>query len=402
MPTVAIYDDYLASFSRLPRTQQRKLREFNRKFVAWPRSDSWRLERPAGMRDPAVHTVRVAPETSAVVLHPGESDLYVMLWAGRPEEALDWAKELSFTVHERTGAIQVYDYVRLGTYLKRMQSASAVPLGEEESGGRKTVRATLKSTTDDELLSLGVPRILLPAVRALGSRKDLDELGRYLPAEAAEALLRLAAGFSPEELAVPAAGRDAGDYRTALDHPDSRRRFAVVRAAGDLEAMLNAPLEKWRLFLHPSQDALVARNFDGPVRILGGAGTGKTVVAMHRARHLARAVFPAPTDRVLFTTFTTNLAQNLRDLMQSFCGDELQRIEVLNLHAWATQYARSNGLGVDSSDESEGEPGRSKWTELMRVVRAHVEARTGGALYRAAVVDETQDFASRWSCRGSG
>ena len=105
---------------------------------------------------------------------------------------------------------------------------------------------------------------------------------------------------------------DPQDLEQALQHPDSHRRFAVLESADELVEMLNAPLEKWRVFLHPSQAALVKRNFNGPARVLGGAGTGKTVVAMHRARHLAANVFSSSTDRILFTTYTRNLAQNIR------------------------------------------------------------------------------------------
>ncbi|MBI2943582.1 MAG: AAA family ATPase [Candidatus Wallbacteria bacterium] len=396
MTTVAIFDDYLAAFSALPRAQQRKVRDFARKFVAWPGADSWRLERPSGMRDPAVRTVSIASDTSAVVLKPERSDLIVMLYAGRPDEVVDWARERAFTVHERTGAIQVYDYARLETYLRQMRGAAESGVAEDPAEPRRNVRAALAAVSDDDLLGLGVPRILLPAVRALRTRRDLDELGKYLPAEALERLLKLASGFSSAELAPrrePTAAPD--DFERALAHPDSRRRFAVVRAPGDVEAMLAAPLEKWRLFLHPSQEELVRSTFTGPARVLGGAGTGKTVVAMHRARHLARAVFTASSDRVLFTTFTANLAQNLRELMASFCGPELARIETVNLHAWAVSYGRANRLGVEVASDSESGAaayGRPEWEALFRAVRQHVEGRGGAPLYRAAVVDETQDF----------
>ena len=79
---------------------------------------------------------------------------------------------------------------------------------------------------------------------------------------------------------------DTDDFETALERDASKRRFVVVDNDTALEAMLDAPLDKWRVFLHPSQRKLVYRSWNGPVRVLGGAGTGKTVVAMHRAAHL--------------------------------------------------------------------------------------------------------------------
>ena len=114
-----------------------------------------------------------------------------------------------------------------------------------------------------------------------------------------------------------------------------------------MTAILDAPLEKWRVFLHPSQEKLVAKNFNGPAKVTGGAGTGKTVVAMHRAKHLASKVFPEKTDRILFTTFTANLAQNVEQMLSTLCPECMDRLEVVHLHAWAVRFLRSLGLTVE-------------------------------------------------------
>src|SRR5687767_3286277 len=108
MPTVAIYDDFLAAFSRLSRAQQRKVREFNRKFSAWPTSPQFNLEKPEGVRDERVRTVAVAPDTTAVVLRPEKADLFVLLWVDAKGAATEWARNRTFTVNETTGALQVF------------------------------------------------------------------------------------------------------------------------------------------------------------------------------------------------------------------------------------------------------------------------------------------------------
>ena len=115
----------------------------------------------------------------------------------------------------------------------------------------------------------------------------------------------------------------------------------TIKSQDDLTSILNAPLAKWRVFLHPSQDKLVGKKFNGPARVLGGPGTGKTVVAMHRARHLAGQVFTEKTDRILFTTYTANLAENVEQNLRSLCGDEMDRIEVVHLHAWAVRFMKT-------------------------------------------------------------
>ena len=174
-----------------------------------------------------------------------------------------------------------------------------------------------RALKDRELARLGVPPAMLAEVRAVRGEKDLDAMQARLPVEAWEALFLYLAGETYERLVLereaPAEPVDTGDFAKALERDESRARFIVVEDELELEAMLNAPLERWRVFLHPSQRRLVERRWNGPVRVLGGAGTGKTVVAMHRARRLARGLLapraaPAPEarstrepGRILFT-----------------------------------------------------------------------------------------------------
>ena len=137
---------------------------------------------------------------------------------------------------------------------------------------------------------------------------------------------------------------DTEDFETALDNASTMRRFALLTDDAELEAMLDSPLDKWRTFLHPSQRRLVSRTYSGPARVLGGAGTGKTVVAMHRARYLATQVFKAETDRLLFTTFTNNLARDIQENLRKMCPPSaLRRIEVVHLDKWVSDFLKKQG-----------------------------------------------------------
>jgi superfamily I DNA/RNA helicase len=134
---------------------------------------------------------------------------------------------------------------------------------------------------------------------------------------------------------------DTEDFATALTREQSQRSFHVVENDQELEAMLVAPLEKWRVFLHPSQRRLVNWRTNGPVRVLGGAGTGKTVVAMHRARWLVGNALTAPDRKVLFTTFTANLATDIGENLRKICSvEELGRIEVVHIDAWVSRFLK--------------------------------------------------------------
>ncbi|MFQ5421144.1 MAG: UvrD-helicase domain-containing protein, partial [Anaerolineae bacterium] len=353
MPKVAIAADFLESFAQIPHAQHKKVREFVKKFQANPTSHSINYEPIHDMRDKRVRTVRIGLDYRAIILHPQKGDVYVLLWVDHHDEATDWAKNKLFPVNPVTGALQIVDTEAVSEVVTAVQ-AEAPPKSLAEYGLFETFAA-------EDLLRIGLPSVLLPAVQNIQTAEQLEKLKPYLPDEAYEALFWIANfGYSiAQALQEVAVSRpqpqtvDVDDVEAALQHPDSQRRFTIVESEGDLEEMLNAPLEKWRVFLHPSQADLVKRHYNGPARALGGAGTGKTVVAMHRARHLARRVFTAPEDRILFVTFTRTLAHNISQNLDHLCGSERNRIEVIHLHKWAMDYLKSHKiyLRVASKDE---------------------------------------------------
>ena len=347
VPTVAIAADFLEAYSNVPRAQQKKVRDFVTKFQNNPTSASINYESIHDMRDERVRTVRIDRSYRAIVLHPRQGNVYALLWVDNHDEAMEWARHKDFTINPATGALQVIDTEAVKAVTEAVQAEQPEVKPLDDYG-------LFDLFPENDLLRAGVPRVLLPAVQALQTVEQLEKLEPYLPAEAYEALFWIAnLGYSVDQAlnevtaARPAAETvDVEDIETALQHPDSQRRFAIVETQDDLEAMLNAPLEKWRVFLHPSQAELVTRHFNGPARVLGGAGTGKTVVAMHRARYLARHVFKEPADRILFVTFTSTLAHNIGQNLDHLCGDERQWIEVVHLHKWAMDYLKSQRVSV--------------------------------------------------------
>jgi superfamily I DNA/RNA helicase len=345
-PTVALSEGFLASLNRLPTATQKKVREFIGKFRADPKSNAINYERLQG-RQPHVRTVRIDQRYRAVVMHPDEGDVYVLMWVDDHDQAMDWARRRSFDVNPRTGALQVYSVEEVSQELRPGFAGIEIQPGLLDASG------------DDVLLSFGVPEILLPAVRAVKNADGLVALGKHLPEEVAEALAWLADGEPPESIREAMSGKakgeevDTSDLAAALRHPDSRRRFVTIQSDEELTAILGAPLEKWRVFLHPSQDKLVSKAYNGPARVTGGAGTGKTVVAMHRARHLARSLCSASSDRILFTTYTANLAQTVGENLAHLCGPDKARIEVVHLHAWAGRFLRDQGRKFEVASPSE-------------------------------------------------
>ncbi len=114
-----------------------------------------------------------------------------------------------------------------------------------------------------------------------------------------------------------------------FDHPDAKRRFRLMTNVEELEQALAYPWEKWTVFLHPAQRELVERDYSGPTRVSGSAGTGKTIVALHRAVYLTRS---NPDARVLLTTFSGPLASALRTKLKRLIGNEPRLGERLEVH----------------------------------------------------------------------
>ena len=153
---------------------------------------------------------------------------------------------------------------------------------------------------------------------------SLLQLCERLPHEAAEALLELAVGGTPPMI-LPIT-----PTTNPFDHPDAQRRFRLMTNVEELQRALDYPWEKWAVFLHPAQRQVVEKDYNGPFRVAGTAGTGKTVVAMHRAVFLARA---NPDARVLLTTFSDTLADALRTKLKRLIYNEPRLAEQVEVSA---------------------------------------------------------------------
>ena len=323
---MAMSVEFLAAFGRLPSAQQRGVRTLISRFNANPAASGLNYERIQGA-DTAMRSLRIDRDYRAIVAKPQRGSIHLLLWADKHDDAYNWATRHRCDINPATGALQVY--------LPREDAPANAPDAAAPPAG---AFAGLK---DRELMRLGVPEAMLAEVRGVAGESALDAIQERLPTEAYESLFLHLAGESYEQLVrerEPPDVVDTGDFEAALKRPESRMRFAVAADEMELEAMLNAPLERWRVFLHPSQRRVVERDWNGPVRLLGGAGTGKTVVAMHRARWLVRT---APESRVLFTTFTRNLAADIEHNLGAICSPaEMKRIEVTNLDRWVVRFLK--------------------------------------------------------------
>ena len=338
---VALSKDFLESYSKLPKKHQKKVREFTEKFQKDPTQPGINFERLGGSVDDKVRSVRIDQAYRAIVIHPPKGDVFLCVWVDHHDDAYRWAENKRFEVNPRSGSLQLFEAVEGG----QVSAAAA-------AGAHSGAPLLFDELDDEDLIFAGVPLPLLETVRSLQSDQDLDKLAPFLPEEAAEMLTYMAAGCSLTEALEETArddqtgeaAIDVEDFEAALAKAGSKRQFRIPEDEEELQTMLDAPLEQWRIFLHPSQREIVEVDADGPVRVLGGAGTGKTVVLMHRANHLLKNVFTDPDDRILVTTFTKNLAHDLATNLKNLCGDDFERLEVKHLDSWASGFLHRQGI----------------------------------------------------------
>jgi hypothetical protein len=283
--------------------------------------------------DDKFRSVALGESHSMIVSEDLSSGVCICLMIDGNEAALGWAANKICRINEVTGDVQVSEISR--------------PL----EAGDQDLPPIFFMVDDDQLVSLGVDKDLVPYVRSLRRPEDFYNFKGSLPVLVADALEFLAEGIPvPEvfELFKPAApeGGHSMDLKEALRTDGSRAAFVVIEGEEELRSLMSEPLEKWRLFLHPRQRALVERDYSGPTRVLGGAGTGKTVVAMHRAKFLAGRLGKG--ERLLFTTFTRTLADDIRDNLKKICSpEEFRRIDVANLDALVAGYLKEHGYKYD-------------------------------------------------------
>ena len=332
---VAISSDFLTAFAKLPRGMQRKVTEFINKFRNDPLSPGINYEKLSKGIDSKIYSVRIDDTYRGIVVREEETGVYLLLWVDHHDEAYDWAARKRCEVNKKTGAVQVFD-------VKTVEETVSAP--SEDS------HALFEIVSDDDLLELGVPEEQLAFIRSLPDAKAFFDAKASIPQDAFEYLSWIAEGIPLQEVLEYAkeergSGISAESISDALDTPASLKSFVVVEGEDELKKIMAEPLEKWRVFLHPTQRKIVNKEYSGSARVLGGAGTGKTVVAMHRAKHLAAKL--SGSQRILFTTFTANLAADIKENLRKICTvDELRKIEVINLDAWVNGFLRESGFSA--------------------------------------------------------
>ena len=356
-----IADTFTGSLAKLTGEEQKAVKTTAFDLQMNPAHPGMQFHKIDRAKDKNFWSVRVSRDLRLIV-HKSGSNL-LLCYVDHHDAAYRWAESRRLEKHPRTGAAQI---VEIREMVREIEVPRYIDVESPPTAVADEPRKIFTDVSDDELLGYGVPVEWLNDVKT-ATEDSLLDLSDHLPAEASEVLLELATGGPPTQPAVGmfreapplhsvevqrsakpvAVDRQAPTtgHEDPFAHPDAQRRFRVMANVEELRRALDHPWESWIVFLHPAQRRMVERDYNGPARVAGSAGTGKTVVALHRAVHLARTHRDA---RVLLATFSETLAEVLRIRMIRLISDEPRLADRLEVHSMSRIARRLYEANLDT------------------------------------------------------
>jgi mRNA-degrading endonuclease RelE of RelBE toxin-antitoxin system len=301
-----IADSFPKALARLPAQDQKTVKTTVFDLQMDPAHPGLQFHRIDKSKDQHFWSVRVGRDIRLIVHKTDDS--FLICYVDHHDAAYEWAERRRIEVHPTTGAAQIVEVrERVQEILvHRSLVSDPVPV-------KPAFPPLFAQYSDDELLVYGVPKDWLADVRT-ATEDTLFDIVAHLPGEAAEALLDLAVGEKPAFPAIV-----SPDVASPFEHPDAQRRFRVMENVEELKQAVDYPWDQWTVFLHPSQRQVVEQKYSGPARVSGSAGTGKTVVAIHRAANILKTNLQA---RLLLTTFSLPLANALDGKLRILIGED--------------------------------------------------------------------------------
>jgi hypothetical protein len=366
-----IADTFTDSLSKLTAQEQKAAKTTAFDLQMDPSAPGLSFHKLDRAQDKNFWSVRVSADIR-MIIHRTASSL-LLAYVDHHDPAYKWAERRKIERHPTTGAMQL---VEVRERVQEIDVFVPKPVDAPTAAPKEKLFGNLRKF---ELMNFGVPEEWVDDVRNADEDTLFDVIA-HLPQEAQEALLKLAVGEQPE---VPKpAPVDADPFA----HPDAQRRFRILANAEELQRALDYPWEKWAVFLHPDQAALVERDFSGPARVSGSAGTGKTIVALHRAVHLARA---NPAATVLLTTFSNALANALKGKLDHLVGIEpaiAARIVVKSV----------TSVGHDLYAQAHGQPHIAPETLIRSLIAESAKGGDGSKFSPQFLFGEWTDVVDAW------
>ncbi|WP_433515289.1 UvrD-helicase domain-containing protein [Nonomuraea sp. CA-143628] len=346
MARLGIYRDFLRDYARLERSVQDRVDEVFQEFEQATHA-GLHLERIQGAADPRFRTIRINQYWRGVVLVPESGDLYLLLKVLGHDAAYRWAERRHASVNAATGRIEIWDIAAVEETQTQLDGMARLAPGR-----------LFDHLGDAVLTRFGVEGKVLAFARALTDVIQLEAAQGFLPETQYDALVGLAAGLTPEAVweeisgSVSAERYDTEDLVAAIER--TPERVVLVHGPDELMEVFRHPFATWKIYLHPSQERVVQAAYSGSARVTGGPGTGKTVVALHRAHHLASL----GAGQALVTTFTSTLSASLEAGLRLLTDSEKVRdaIEVRHVdHLSHRIFSEEHGRPAILADREEKE-----------------------------------------------
>ncbi|KAK48176.1 DNA helicase [Caballeronia jiangsuensis] len=363
-----IADTFTASLARLGGDEQKAAKTTAFDLQIDPSGNGMSFHKLDKAKDPRFWSVRVNRDIRLIV-HRAPGSL-LLCYVDHHDKAYQWAERRKLETHPTTGAAQLVE-------IRELVREIAVP--EDVRKATPASQALFGRYSDDQLLAYGVPPEWLGDVRA-ADEDSLLELVSHLPNEAAEALLELATG------GIPVGSKPADKSQDPFRHPDAQRRFRVMSDTDELARALEYPWDKWTVFMHPAQRQMVERDYSGPARVSGSAGTGKTVVALHRAAQLARGDEDA---RILLSTFSDTLANVLRSNLYRLVYNTPKLAERIDV-------AAMDAVGIKLYSAEFGKPAFAERDEIFSFLKAAAKDVDGLKPNTSFLLSEWEDVVDTW------
>jgi superfamily I DNA/RNA helicase len=327
-PFIYVGKEFMAAKERLPIEIKRKVDSFFPKFQENSRSKALDFEKIKTFKDKSFRTVRIDDNYRAIVSFPNKGNYFFMLWVDKHNEAHAWAENKYFEWNQNVHSWQLYK-----------KEVAIVPAVEIKLKIRKDFPHPYGIIKED-LIQLGVPDSELDAILEIISIDKLEERREFLPESAYEKILSIFNGVDKRELLeqVKEGKSDSENPEEQMLSANNLQYFIPLTDDEDLQKFIRGELYHWQFFLHPEQTKLVKTKFKGPVKITGGAGTGKTVAALHRFKHLVENGLPNG-NRLLFCTYTNALAKNINAMVSELKISHRGCFDIMTIHAIAHKLA---------------------------------------------------------------
>jgi hypothetical protein len=294
-----------------------------------------------------------------ICLEPNSTDFY-LVHANHHDLAYRWAETRKVSLDTITGGVQVISLVEKSLEFTKDGDESTAGTEKPRSWAdelpprNKDVAYLFDSYGNAELASLGITARFTELVRRIRSEDDLAALMTVIPSSLVDILVDMIPGGAD----LPAEEREAAkaamieEVREEVQFSSFTDDDSLQHWIEDLEQALGMPFARWKTYLHPAQRKAVTRNSKGALRIAGGAGTGKTVVGLHRIKYLIDQGF----EKVTMITYNRTLADSLGQLVTSLYGTKYpKQIEVLSLHDFLSQVVKKQGSSVRATEVKDKE-----------------------------------------------